>query len=100
MGRFEPARQCSIDKPNIFNHLVQGGHFMGRRAAGVGFCFIAAFLYSVRYITAAIFGSGVSSWNAELFDAMLQYVGNSLTTLSIVALAVGIVYLVLAEIGK
>ncbi|MDD2251917.1 MAG: hypothetical protein PHQ10_03005 [Dehalococcoidales bacterium] len=73
---------------------------MGRRAAGVGLCFIAAFLYSARYITAAIFGSGVSSWSAELFDTMLQYVGNSLTTLSIIALAAGIVYLVLAEIRK
>ena len=73
---------------------------MGRRAAGVGLCFIAAFLYSSRYITAAIFGSGVSSWSAELFDTMLQYVGNSITTLSIIALAAGIVYLVLAEIRK
>jgi len=73
---------------------------MGRRAAGVGFCFIAAFLYSVRYISAAIFGSGVASWNTELFNAMLQYVGNSLTVLSAISLAVGVVYLALAEISK
>ena len=73
---------------------------MGRRAAGVGFCFIAAFLYSARYISAAIFGSGVVSWNADLFNGMLQYVGNSLTILSVIALAVGIVYLTWAEISK
>ena len=70
---------------------------MNRRAAGVAFCAISAFLFASRYITAAIFGSGVSSWNARLFAHMLGYVGNTLTVLSIIALIVGIIYLVLAE---
>lgn len=75
---------------------------MGRRYTGLGFCGIAAFLYAAKYITAAIFGTGVSSWNSELFHAMLQYVdaGNSLAILSIISLIVGIVYLVMGEIRK
>ena len=72
---------------------------MSRRAAGVGFCAIAAFLYASRYITAAISGSNVT-WNSELFPRLLIYVGNSLTILSIVSLVVGVLYLVWAEIAK
>ena len=73
---------------------------MGRRGTGVVFCLIAALLYSTRYVSAAIFGSGVVSWDKELFDGMLQYVGNSLTVLSVISLVVGIVYLVWAELQK
>jgi ABC-type Fe3+ transport system permease subunit len=73
---------------------------INRRFAGVVFCFIAAFLFSTRYISAAIFGLNVSSWSSELFNIMLKSVGNSLTTASIIALIVGIIYLILAEIKK
>jgi len=73
---------------------------MGRRVVGLGFCFIAAFLYATRYISAAIFGSGVSSWDSTLFTSMLQYVGNSLTILSVIALIIGVIYLILAEFSK
>ncbi|MDW7671503.1 MAG: hypothetical protein SCK57_07395 [Bacillota bacterium] len=73
---------------------------MSRRSAGVSFCFIAAFLFSMRYISAAIFGSGVSSWNSWLFSAMLDYTGYTLVVLSLVSLGVGIAYLVLAENEK
>jgi ABC-type Fe3+ transport system permease subunit len=76
--------------------------FMGvckinRRFAGVVFCFIAAFLFSMRYISAAIFGSGVSSWSSDLFAQMLKYTGNSLTIASVIALIVGVIYLIFAE---
>jgi hypothetical protein len=70
---------------------------MNRRAAGVMFCCISAFLFSSRYIAAAIFGSGVKSWSARLFNAMLNYVGNTLTVWAVIALIAGIVYLVIAE---
>ncbi len=70
---------------------------MSRRVAGVGFCFIGAFLFATRYLSAAIFGSGVTSWNQNLFGSMLEYVGNTLTVLSIISLIVGIIYLVIAE---
>lgn len=73
---------------------------MSRRGAGISFCFIAAFLFSIRYISAAIFGSSVTSWNRELFSGMLKYTGNTLVILSIISLGVGIAYLVLAEKEK
>ena len=71
---------------------------MNRRGTGTIFCLISAILFSTRYISAAIFSSNVSSWDAELFSYMLSYVGNTLTTLSVVSLVVGIAYLVVAEI--
>ena len=74
---------------------------MNHRGAGVAFCSISAFLFGVRYISAAIFGSGVSSWDVFLFRAMLEYVGNGLTVASIISLLIGVAYLVCAEIkGK
>ena len=59
---------------------------------------IAAFLYAARYIAAAIFGSGVLSWDRELFQALLQYVGNGPLVLGVIAAVLGIVYLVWAEL--
>ncbi len=70
---------------------------MNRRAAGVMFCCISAFLFSSRYIAAAIFGSGAKSWSASLYRAMLNYVGKTLTVWGVIALIAGIVYLVIAE---
>ncbi|MFO8191491.1 MAG: hypothetical protein R6U08_01760 [Bacillota bacterium] len=73
---------------------------MNRRGTGTIFCFIAAFLYAARNISAAIFGAGVSSWNRELFQAMLEYSGSTLLILSVIALVIGIVYLVAGEMEK
>ncbi|MDQ7793816.1 MAG: hypothetical protein RDU89_05305 [bacterium] len=70
---------------------------MSRRATGVAFCAIAALLYAARYLAAAIWGSGVSSWSRELFESLLQYVGAPLVTLSLLALAAGVAYLAWAE---
>lgn len=70
---------------------------MNRRGTGAMFCLISAILYSTRYISAAIFGSNVSSWDEELFSNMLSYVGGTLTTLSVISLVIGVVYLILAE---
>jgi hypothetical protein len=75
------------------------GGSMSRRGAGIAFITIAAFLYATRYITAAIFGTGFSSWNSEIFTALLSYVDQGLTSLSVTALAAGIAYLVWAELG-
>lgn len=71
---------------------------MSRRAAGVRLLAVAAILYSTRYLAAAIFGSGISSWDADLFRAMLQYVGQGPGTWSLAALVAGIIYLVWAEL--
>jgi hypothetical protein len=73
---------------------------MNRRAAGVAFVAIAAFLFAARYVTAAIFGSGVNSWSRELFHGMLQYTGSALLVVSIIALIVGIIYLIVGELQR
>ncbi|SDL81956.1 MULTISPECIES: hypothetical protein [Paenibacillus] len=70
---------------------------MSRRTTGTLLLVIAAFLYSVRYLSAAIFGSGVASWNSELFQEMLNYVGTAPRNWSIAALILGLFYLVWAE---
>jgi hypothetical protein len=72
-------------------------NFMSRRAAGIVLVGCAALLESARYLAAAIYGSNMISWNADLFQAMLQYVGNGLVVWSRAMLIVGIVYLVWAE---
>ena len=51
---------------------------MNKRTAGVMFCLIAGELFAIRYIVAALFMSGVSSWNAMNFAAGLEYQGNGL----------------------
>jgi arginine exporter protein ArgO len=71
---------------------------MSRRTTGVFFILISAILYSTRYISAAIFGSNLASTSKDLFNAMLQYVGNGLSAWAVVALIVGIIFLVWAEI--
>ena len=73
---------------------------MGKRGTGSVFCLIAAILFSTRYLAAAIFVSGVSSWNAALFAAGLEYVGTPLLVLSALSLIVGGGYLVWAEIDR
>ena len=70
---------------------------MSKRGTGVAFIAIAAFLFSAKYISAAIFGSGVLSWDKELFNAMLSYVGSPLSVCSIVALIIGVAYITWGE---
>ncbi|BCV20196.1 hypothetical protein [Moorella sp. Hama-1] len=71
---------------------------MSKRTAGVVFLAIAAFLQGIHYLAAAIFGSGVSSWNKDLFRAMLGYTAPGLVIWINIALAAGIIYLLWAEI--
>jgi hypothetical protein len=73
---------------------------MPRRTAGISMIIVSAMLYATRYLAAAIFGSGVISWSQELFQAMLQYIGQGLTIWSVVALVAGISYLVWAEVDE
>lgn len=70
---------------------------MNKRGAGVTFIAIAAFLISAKYISAAIFGSGVSSWDENLFREMSEYVGIPLNICSVLALLVGLAYIAWAE---
>ncbi|SDW43925.1 hypothetical protein [Paenibacillus sp. CF384] len=73
---------------------------MNRRSVGIILICIAAFLYGIWYVTAAIFGSNVTSWNSDLFDAMLDYVGNGPLVMSRFAFIAGICYLVAAEFER
>ncbi|OUM86014.1 MAG: hypothetical protein BAA01_01235 [Bacillus thermozeamaize] len=72
---------------------------MSKRAAGVAFCGISAFLFVSHYITAALYrlsGRG-GGWSHDDFVLYLNYVGNTPRILSIIALAIGIFYLYQAE---
>jgi len=71
---------------------------MNRRATGTIFCLISAMLYGAKYITAAIYSTGIRGWSRELFSSMLQYTGSSLVVLAIISLVVGVIYLVLGEV--
>jgi len=73
---------------------------MSRRGTGAIFCLIASLLFISRYISTAIYSSGVSSWSADLFQDILSYIGNGLTICSLISLLVGIIYLVWAELKK
>lgn len=66
---------------------------MNNKGVGAIFCLIAAILTAARYLSAAIFMSGVVSWNSSLFQAGLSYVGSTLQILAILALAAGLVFL-------
>lgn len=73
---------------------------MKRRTTGTILLLVAAFLYGIRYLSAAIFGSNVNSWNGNLFDSMLSYIGKGPVILSVLALILGLIYLVWAEIEE
>ncbi|OAB45265.1 hypothetical protein [Paenibacillus glacialis] len=73
---------------------------MNRRGTGIIFISIGAFLYGIRYISAAIFGSNVSSWNESLFQAMLDSVGSGPVILSVLSFIIGIIYLIISEFGE
>ncbi|EAD4890059.1 hypothetical protein EPB37_15960, partial [Listeria monocytogenes] len=68
-----------------------------KRGTGVTFIAIAAFLFSAKYISAAIFGSNLASHNRELFLAMLEYIGYPLSICSVIALLIGLAYIVWGE---
>ena len=68
---------------------------MNNKGSGAVFCLIAAILAAARYIAAAVFMSNVTSWNAELFQCGLDYVGSPLKIMAVISLIVGIVFLVL-----
>jgi putative Ca2+/H+ antiporter (TMEM165/GDT1 family) len=67
---------------------------MNNKGVGAVFCLIAALLMAAKYLAAAIFMSGVSSWSAELFRSALQHVGPLLSIAAVIALVLGIAFLV------
>ena len=71
---------------------------MSRRTTGTLLILVSAVLYSTRYLAAAIFGSSLTTWSTELFNAMLRHVGPGLDVWSLIALVAGLSYLVWAEV--
>lgn len=67
---------------------------MNNKGVGSIFCLIAAILLGVRYVAAAVFMSGVSSWSAELFASGLAYIGPVPLIAAAVALVIGLCFLV------
>ncbi len=70
---------------------------MNKRIAGFGFVSLAAFLYAIKYLTAAIYFSNVQSWGREYFSHSLHYVGPGLSVWAGLSLIIGVYYLVSAE---
>ena len=66
---------------------------MNNKGVGAIFCLISAILISAKYIAAAMFMSGVTYWDAELFAEGLGHVGPFLTVVSVIALIAGILFL-------
>jgi hypothetical protein len=65
---------------------------------GIVFICISAFLYGIRYISAAIYGSHAQTWSRDLFQSMLEYVGPELLVLSWISLIAGLLILFLSTI--
>ena len=66
---------------------------MNNKGVGVIFCLISAILVSAKYISAAMFMSNVTTKDASLFKTGLEYVGPFLSSASIVALIMGLLFL-------
>jgi hypothetical protein len=73
---------------------------MSRRAVGFGFCAIAAFFFGLRYLIAALLFVGMQPGevNTDTLDLFLTYTGDTLVRASILALIVGVAFLIWAEI--
>jgi pantothenate kinase len=73
---------------------------MKKRATGLALLLIAALLESTRYISAAIYGSGVSldgGYGPDQFNKWLGYTSSGLSIWALLAFIIGIVYLIWAE---
>ena len=66
---------------------------MNNKGVGAVFCLIASILTAARYLSAAIFMSGVSSWDSELFQVGLSYTGSLLQWAAVAALIAGVAFL-------
>lgn len=74
-----------------------------KRVEGLVFIIIAAILYSTRYICAAIYMSDISAIGYYGDGAIrngLKFVGNEPLILSAISLAIGVIYLIYAEVSE
>ena len=75
---------------------------MNFKGVGAIFCLIATILTGIQYIAAAVFAAGSSTISAEIFEIALASVGTAPLIAAIVALVIGVCFLVLgfAKDGK
>ena len=71
---------------------------MNNKGVGSIFCLIAAILFGARYITGGLVVSNYASISDQLFSKALEYIGSPLLIASIVALVIGVCFLVLGFI--
>jgi len=74
---------------------------MSKSLKGISFCFIATILYATKYVCAAIYGAQTpleGGFGASTFQKWLEFVGDQPLAFASVALLVGVIYLVLAEV--
>ena len=70
---------------------------MNKRGTGVAFIAMSVFLIASKYLSAAIFSSGITTWDKNMFNNMFDYVGNTLSNFSLLALIIGIAYIAWGE---
>jgi hypothetical protein len=74
---------------------------LSRRGVGLGFIVIATLLFCTHYLTAAIYKTALgpgSNLNETDFQNMLNYTNSTgFSVMLYIALAVGIIYLILGE---
>lgn len=72
---------------------------MSKRAAGIGFCLIAALLYATRYLGAAVVESSTRTWGPQAVYQFLGSVGPSYAVMGL-SLLIGLGYLAWAEVEE
>ena len=85
-----------------YNQMYKEELKMNFKGVGAIFCLIAAILGGVRYIAAAICMAGSPTISAEIFEVALLSVGTLPMIAAIVALVLGVCFLILgfAKDGK
>lgn len=72
---------------------------MGKRVTGAIFCLCSVILFAVRYIVRMIyFVASGGGWSGMFFPEPYSEIGQPLTMVCIICFAIGIFYLVRAEI--
>ena len=72
---------------------------MGKRVTGAIFCLCSVILFAVRYIVRMMFFiARKNAWEGMFFSEAVREVGQPLTMVCIICFAIGIFYLVRAEI--
>lgn len=66
---------------------------MNNKGIGAVFCLMSSIFISAKYISASIFMGNISTKDATLFVAGLEYVGPFLTIVALISLIVGILFL-------